>query len=382
MKNIVYESDIFYSKAKYIKAERVIHRGKERLKLIFNYDGELIRLINKINDCRWSATMRSWHVPYYDGIIDELGKKIRDNAIIYYKKDFKKQQKKIRTGSKVKLSYELISEIEGFRNYLTIKRYSINTIRTYVNLIKQFFIFIKDKNVDEITNYDFYRYNNEVIIKHHLSWTFQNQTISALKLFYKKQVNKVIDIDKIERPKKPRRLPNILSKEEVKKIIESTHNIKHKTILATIYSAGLRISEVVYLKVKDIDSKRMLIIINQGKGNKDRIVGLSEKLIVLLREYYMIYKPKEYLFEGRDGTQYGVTSVRKVFNKAVEKSQIAKKVTVHTLRHSFATHLLESGTDIRYIQVILGHKSSKTTEIYTHVSRKNLMDIRSPFDTI
>ena len=382
MKNIVYESDIFYSKAKYIKAERVIHRGKERLKLIFNYDGELIRLINKINDCRWSATMRSWHVPYYDGIIDELGKKIRDNAIIYYKKDFKKQQKKIRTGSKVKLSYELISEIEEFRNYLTIKRYSINTIRTYVNLIKQFFIFIKDKNVDEITNYDFYRYNNEVIIKHHLSWTFQNQTISALKLFYKKQVNKVIDIDKIERPKKPRRLPNILSKEEVKKIIESTHNIKHKTILATIYSAGLRISEVVYLKVKDIDSKRMLIIINQGKGNKDRIVGLSEKLIVLLREYYMIYKPKEYLFEGRDGTQYGVTSVRKVFNKAVEKSQIAKKVTVHTLRHSFATHLLESGTDIRYIQVILGHKSSKTTEIYTHVSRKNLMDIRSPFDTI
>ena len=382
MENVLYDSETWYETAKYIKVEKVYHNGNERLKLNFNYDGEIIRLINKINDCRWSATMRCWHIPYRDGIMDELGKLIGNKAIIYHKNELKKQEKNYRTSSKVKLSEDLIFEIENFRNYLAIKRYSLNTVRTYVNMVKQFFSFFNDKDIEEITNNDFYRYNKEVIIRHNYSWTFQNQTISALKLFYIKQAHKSIDINKIERPRKSKRLPNVLSKSEIKKIIDSTQNVKHKTLLATIYSAGLRISEAVNLRVKDIDSKRMLINIKQGKGSKDRIVGLSEKLILLLREYYMIYKPKEYLFEGRGGAPYGVTSARKVFNTAVERSHIGKKVTVHTLRHSFATHLLESGTDIRYIQDLLGHKSSKTTEIYTHVSRKNLMDIRSPFDTI
>ncbi len=178
-------------------------------------------------------------------------------------------------------------------------------------------------------------------------------------------------------------MPNVLSKEEVKKILNAHSNIKHKTMLSLIYSCGLRRSELLNLKPNEIDSKRNVVIIKQGKGKKDRIAPLSPNILVLLREYYKTHKPLAYLFEGRKaGTKYDERSLGEVLKQAVEKVKIRKPVSLHWLMHSYATHLLESGTDLRYIQEILGHKSSKTTEIYTHVSTKSLQNVKSPFDDL
>ena len=204
--------------------------------------------------------------------------------------------------------------------------------------------------------------------------------MNALKLYFKTIHEKNIDIDKIHRPKREKVLPNVLSKEEVFKIIDLTKNLKHKTLLALIYSAGLRISEALAMKPNDIDSARMLIHIKNAKGKKDRYTLLSEKILLLLREYYTIYKPKEYLFEGQFGGQYSSRSAQTILKEAVKRAGINKPVSLHTLRHSFATHLLESGTDLRYIQDLLGHSSPKTTMIYTHVSSTSLKKIKNPFD--
>jgi integrase/recombinase XerD len=187
----------------------------------------------------------------------------------------------------------------------------------------------------------------------------------------------------LHRPKKEKTLPNVLSKEEVKMILEAHTNIKHKVMLSLIYSCGLRRSELLNLKPSDIDSKRGIVIIRKAKGKKDRIAPLSEKILILLREYYKLYKPQTWLFEGQEpNVQYDERSLSNVLNQALKKTSITKPVSLHWLRHSYATHLLESGTDLRYIQELLGHKSSKTTEIYTHVSTREIQKIKSPFDNL
>jgi integrase/recombinase XerD len=192
-----------------------------------------------------------------------------------------------------------------------------------------------------------------------------------------------LPLEQLHRPKREKKLPNVLSKEEIKKILEMPMNIKHRTMLSLIYSCGLRCGELLKMKPKDIDSKRMLVMIRLAKGKKDRIVPLSEKVLQLLREYYKRYRPKEWLFEGQKvGEAYSERSLQLVLKHAIEKAGIKKPVSLHWLRHSYATHLLESGTDLRYIQELLGHKSSKTTEIYTHVSTKSIQNIRSPFDDL
>src|SRR5690606_23343646 len=186
-----------------------------------------------------------------------------------------------------------------------------------------------------------------------------------------------IDIEKIYRPKKEKLLPNVLSKKEIKQILNAHSNLKHKTMLSVIYSCGLRRSELLNLKPLDIDSERNIITIRQAKGKKDRIAPLSQNILLMLREYYKIYKPVTWLFEGQfPNTQYDERSLQNVLKQALEKVNIKKPVTLHWLRHSYATHLLEAGTDLRFIQEILGHKSSKTTEIYTHVSTKSLQQIK------
>lgn len=187
----------------------------------------------------------------------------------------------------------------------------------------------------------------------------------------------------LERPRKEYKLPNVLSKEEVANLLKASHNQKHRTMLSLIYACGLRRSELLNLKPGDIDSKRHLLIILNAKGRKDRVVPISDKVIDMLRGYYISYRPKAWLFEGQmAGEQYSETSLAKVLKIACAKVKITKPVTLHWLRHSYATHLLEAGTDLRYIQELLGHKSSKTTEIYTHVSEKSLQKISSPFDDL
>ena len=212
-----------------------------------------------------------------------------------------------------------------------------------------------------------------------ISASTQNQVVNAIKFYYEK----ILGTDKIsiafERPRRERSLPDILSKEEVLNIITAPENLKHKAMLTLVYSAGLRCGELLNLKPEDIYSDRMLIHIRKGKGKKDRMTVLSDKALHLLKRYYRQYRPREWLFEGIRGP-YTASSLRAVFKNAVVKAKINRKVRLHDLRHSFATHLLESGTDLRYIQTLLGHNSSLTTEIYTHVSQAHIGLIKSPLD--
>jgi len=213
-----------------------------------------------------------------------------------------------------------------------------------------------------------------------VSRSYQNQSINALKFYWEKVLGHDRQYFEISRPKKVEKLPTVLSIEEVQRILKATTYLKHKAMLTTLYSAGLRMGELLSLRLGDIDSDAMRIWVREGKGVKDRLTILSPMLLKLLRVYFTNFKPKVYLFEGPDGKPYSGGSVRKVLQRAVKKAGIQRVVRPHTLRHSFATHLLENGTNLRYIQTLLGHTSAKTTEIYTHVSAKKLEEIKSPLD--
>ena len=269
----------------------------------------------------------------------------------------------------------------SFKKWLTQNRYSENTIRTYVSMIETFLGFYADKKIAEIDLNDINKFNYDYIIKEGFSVSFQNQIVNAIKLFFFKMLDVTYDIEKVERPRKSNALPKVIAKEDVKKMLESIKNIKHKTALGLIYGLGLRRSELLNLRIVDVDSKRMMIYIINAKGNKDRSLPLSEKLLGLIRRYYLQYKPVYYLIEGpREGQQYSATSLHNIFKQALKEIHKKPIFTLHCLRHSYATHLLESGTDLRYIQELLGHKSSKTTEIYTYVSISSLKNIKSPLD--
>lgn len=278
---------------------------------------------------------------------------------------------------------ELREHEERFRQWLRSRRYSENTVKTYVEALRNFLRYHEGKKTADITNQDVIDYNNKYILKKGLSSSFQNQVVNAIKLFFRELERKSLEPSLIHRPKRSKVLPNVLSKEEVKKILEAPINLKHRAMLSLIYSCGLRSGEVLRLRFDNIDSGRMLVIIKQAKGKKDRIVPLSSKILYLLRSYYLAYKPQTYLFEGAQrGMPYDERSLQQVLKRSVSKAGINKPVTLHWLRHSYATHLLEFGTDLRYIQELLGHSSSRTTEIYTHVSTRNIQKITSPFDTL
>ena len=276
-----------------------------------------------------------------------------------------------------------IMQIEKFKQWLRSKRYSESTITTYSDALKSFLIFYREKPISEITNDDVIIYNNDYILKNNLSASYQNQIVNAIKLYFMTVRATKIEIDKIHRPKRAKLLPNVLSKEEIKLILNAHSNIKHKMMLSLIYSCGLRCGELLALQPVHIDSMRNIVLLKNSKGKKDRIVPLSPKILEMLREYYKVFKPTTYLFEGQiKGKPYDDRSLQQVLKQAIQKSGIRKPVTLHWLRHSYATHLLESGTDLRYIQELLGHNSSKTTEIYTHVSTKSIQQIKSPFDDL
>lgn len=271
--------------------------------------------------------------------------------------------------------------LSNFRHWMQSQRYSKSSEKVYVDLLRNFFRYVKMDPVD-CSIREVERYNYEVVLQAKLSVSFQRQLVGALKLFYRWYAKGNIVPDELERPFREKRLPEVLSKDEVKQILDSSHNLKHRTMLSLIYSAGLRAGELVQLKPTDIDSKRMLIKVRMAKGRKDRVVGLSEKILALLREYYMEYRPKEYLFEGQTGGMYTTRSLERVLHAAVLRAGISRRVVLHTLRHSYATHLLEAGTDLRYIQALLGHSSPKTTMIYTHVSSTSINAIKNPFDSL
>jgi integrase/recombinase XerD len=353
-----------------VATEKVVHRGQKRIKLMFAYNSALIERVRKIDGVRWSASMGCWHVPDNAVAIGQL----RSITGIYLVDS---------VGMGQKLSKEAEMEIDRFGDLMKNKGYSKNTREIYLHMVKLFFTFHYRKKTCDIVYEDVVEFNVNHIIRKKLSRSTQNQALSALKLFFKNHDMKKLNPEGIERPRKQRKLPVVLGKQEVSQILEATKNMKHRCILSTIYSAGLRVGELTDLRIADIDSSRMVINIRNAKGFKDRVVGLSPKLLGELRGYYRKYRPKGYLFEGIGGKPYSPESIRSILRRSVSVAGIKKKgVTVHTLRHSFATHLLENGTDLRYIQLLLGHRSSRTTEIYTHVASENLVRIKSPFDTI
>ena len=267
-------------------------------------------------------------------------------------------------------------------NILTIKRYSENTIKIYVNYFKDFIEYFSEKKLEEITPHEINNYILDLIKRKSISSSQQNQRINAIKFYYEKVLRRETEYYHIERPRQEKKLPDILSKEEVGSMLKVTSNLKHKTIIAIIYSCGLRRSETINIKIVDIDSKRMLVKIRGAKGKKDRYVQLTQNILPLLREYYQKEKPITWIFEGKNGVQYSEMSIYKVVKKAAKDAKINKRVYPHILRHSFATHHLEQGTDLRFIQEWLGHESSKTTEIYTHVSKNSFHKFKNPIDDI
>lgn len=265
---------------------------------------------------------------------------------------------------------------------MELRAYSPITIKYYTENVSRFAKhFGKSPELlgeDEIREYLHY-----CITDKHLSESTTNYIYSSLKFFYTKTLGRGWNVEYLARAKERKKLPVILSKSEVKSILDACDNLKHKTILSTIYAAGLRVSEAVKLSVSDIDSKNMQIIVRDGKGKKDRYTLLSKSNLDLLREYWKEYHPNTYLFIGDDGVCHlSPRTVQRVFTYARDKAGIKKKATVHTLRHSFATHLLESGCDICYIQRLLGHTSIETTTIYLHLRRMDLINIKSPFDSL
>ncbi len=281
------------------------------------------------------------------------------------------------------LSQQAEYELVKYREWLESHRYPPNTVRTYTSMMEAFMKFVSPKEAIECDANDLVRMVNEYILPRGLSYSYQNQLISAVKKFYKEICHEKIDPGTFTRPRARHKLPNVLSKEEVKKILSAPLSEKHRLLLSVIYGCGLRRSEVIMLEPDDIDRDRMLLTVRQSKGFKDRIVPVSAKLVDMIDIYLERYRPVLYLFEGqRQGDKYSATSVEKVFKMACQRAGIRKKITLHGLRHSYATHLLEAGTDLRYIQELLGHKSSKTTEIYTHVTEKSIQKIRTPFDDL
>lgn len=272
---------------------------------------------------------------------------------------------------------------QDFKTLMIIKRYSSNTINTYIGLLQSFQDYLGDSlAISKLNNKHLLQKIREFIIDKNYLYTSQKQFLSALAL-YMLEVHRIsLDLSTVQ-PRKPQSvLPEILSKNEIKSIIENTTNKKHKAMLATLYAVGLRSGELINLKISDIDKNRKIIFIKSGKGKKDRVLPYPESLKQLLRDYYIEYKPKFYVFEGQKGGPYTATSLRKVFSAACKRAKIKKQVTCHNLRHSYATHLLESGVNLKIIQELLGHNSIKTTMMYTQVSNSSLLNTLSPLDSI
>jgi site-specific recombinase XerD len=269
-----------------------------------------------------------------------------------------------------------------FKTHMEQLRYSASTVQTYTDALSIFIRYLNNKPLVQVSQNDIETFNSEYIIKYNFSSSYQNQIINAIKLYFSKRRSIYLKTEELERPRKEFKLPIVFSLSEVENILNSINNIKHKAMLTLIYSCGLRCGELINLKIASIDSNRMIIHLHGAKGKKDRVVPLAPSALEILREYYKQHKPKTYLFNGEGSLQYSATSLQNVFRKAKMKANISKKSSLHTLRHSYATHLLESGVNLRYIQELLGHNSPKTTQIYTHVSNEECRKVTSPLEKI
>lgn len=363
-----------------IRIEKLEHAGRVFACLYFPYNRDLTGPVKKIRNIRWSDKKKCWWLPFDDGTLKEittaLGSRARlilPDGSIYVPGTIQHQRRKNLA------SYDP-SSVREFIRYLQGKRMSKSTVRTYSGLVGDFFHYLGYKPVGEINNRDVEKFCEDILAGYQYSVSTQRQFISALKQLTQLYPACLIDNLQLARPRRSSTVPLVLSKEEVISLLRCTRNLKHRAALGMIYSAGLRISELINLQLADIDFNRRQVFIRQGKGRKDRVVILAESMLPLLRNYLGSFRPKVYFIEGGDGEQYSPTSIRAFLKRSCSAAGIRKRVTPHTLRHSYATHLLENGIDIRYIQELLGHSRPETTMIYTHVARKDLLQITSPLD--
>lgn len=269
-----------------------------------------------------------------------------------------------------------------YKYHLTLKNFSDSTIRAYINGLGIFLNYISENKIENVSGLELSQYFYYCKKELNYGYSMMKQLLASVKFLYQEVLNESIDFDFNIKMKKPSTIPEVLSVEEVQRFLNTFTNLKHKAIFTLCYSAGLRLGEILNLKIGDIDSNRMQIHIKQGKGKKDRYTMLAPNVLDLLRNYVKEYVPKEFLFEGQNGGKYSSASVQNLMRKHRKLANIKKKATPHTLRHSFATHLLDNGTDIRFIQELLGHKHISTTQIYTHVSTRDLKDVKSPIEGI
>jgi len=354
------------------------HNKAEQILIYFKYDDAIINLVRTIPNRKWSSTLKCWYIERSADALNTIQKTLSDYTI---------DDSALLNASVLNLKYSASSLthnqrtiLNEFTKYLKGKRYSESTINTYTFLITDFLAYYHQTPLDKLTNRSIELYIEDIYIKRKYSISKQRQFISALKVFKNFYPNTSIEAIELIRPKRDRYLPTVLSKQEVIRLIRVTKNLKHRAVIAIIYSCGFRISELINLELRDIDINRRQILIKSSKGRKDRYVIIAESFLPLLHNYISTYAPKTYFVEGQSKDKYSPESIRKFLRKSCQLANIYKRVTPHTLRHSYATHLLEDGIDLRYIQELLGHSKPETTMIYTHVAKKDLLTIKSPLD--
>lgn len=354
--------------------------SEDRIYLAFDYNKEIIDLVKTLEGPYWHKDLKLWSIrggkENFHAMVDVFTRTEIEHVSseIYTPESIKRQ------GPAEKVNTSPLPE--KFMNYMMLKNYSIRTIQAYEMHLSKFLTNLAPKEITGLSSDQINCYIRDVVVKNNYSSSYQNQMINAFKLYFRVMAAITLDTASVPRPKRSKKLPIVLSKEEISAIIKSIRNFKHRLIIMIIYGTGMRLSESVNLCISDIDFNRKLIHIRAGKGKKDRIVPLPLILISKLQEYLELYKPGKYLFEGIKGGRYSVRSVQSILKTALIRAKISKNASIHSLRHSFATHTLEQGTDIRLLQEILGHSSIKTTEIYTHVSNTSILRIKSPIDKI
>lgn len=377
--------------------EPLHHRGAEQLAIYFKPNKKVEQAVRMLTGIKWSQTHQCWYLPLTKENVSKVLLQLKDLSNIYYdtlKKYLEKrkavleiksvsgQVEKIQwnTFKTYDISHENLMELSVLVKTLQLKGYSINTIQLYQNAFVQLLRILGNRSVKTLDVPHIKSYLYWLLTEKKVSEAVIHTTTNALKFYFEQVLYREQFFFEIPRPKKPFLLPKVHAQQKIEKLIKETKNEKHKTMLMLAYSAGLRVSEIVAMKLKDIDGARMMIHIVQAKGKKDRMVPLSQKMLEQLRKYYKQYLPKTFLFEGRDSNQYAIRTVQEVFAQAKKRAGIQMRVGIHSLRHSYATHLLEYGTDIRLIQELLGHNSIKTTTRYTHVSKRHIGNITSPLD--
>lgn len=371
-----------------VQLERFQHRGGEQIALRFEYNNQLKELAKALG-CQWSQSNKCWYLPNAPDVQRKIfaaykGKAWVDASSLYDGVQPKSVGKK-GTSAKSRLKGPAVKQVRLPKEYLEKlqrRRYSQNTINTYSSLFRAFVQHFHPKDPTLITDQEIKDYLLQEVQRRNLSYSTQNQIINSIKFYYEQ----VLGLEKkqywIDRPRKQFRLPVVASEEEIVRMLVASGNLKHQCIIGLLYSAGLRRGELVALHIMDVDMDRKQVFVRGGKGKKDRVTLLSERMITALMKYLDQYKPHYWMFEGPLRSKYSGSSVGKVVKNAAITAGIRKTITPHVLRHSFATHLMENGTDTRYIQELLGHASLNTTAIYAHVSRKNLQNIVSPLDRI